>query len=165
MRSPKRRHTIVAALVVALSAVPAVTSATPARAATRCVMVFAGPSPSVEVDTNNDGNPEYRVPSLSDVTVCSHSSVSLLGTPARVEPCNAFGPITPCWRVLVHPQAGAEIEGGILLCRAIDQVSTCSTIDVGPWRYMTPPAETLCIGIDLHGGKPCSGGTAVVGFE
>lgn len=160
---PKRTRTI--AVIAAVAALFPLVVASPASAATRCVMLLAGPTPSVEVDTNNDGNPEVRVPSLSDVTMCTNSDVAVLGTPARVEPCNPFGPITPCWRVLVHPQAGVSLDGEVLLCRAIDQVPDCSAIDVGPWEYTTPPVDTLCIGIDLHGGKPCSGGTAVIGFE
>ncbi len=73
MRTPKKRHSVVAALALALSALPAVTGLAPAHAVTQC-QFFNGPTPSAEIDTNNDGNPEVRVPSLSNVSVCAEGT-------------------------------------------------------------------------------------------
>jgi hypothetical protein len=163
MRSPKKRSTVVAVLALALSALPAAATISPAHAATQC-QYFYGPTPSAEVDTNNDGNPEVRVPSLSDVSVCAGGDAFVHGNPIRVEPCEEwFG--ASCWRLLIHPQAGATIDGGVTVCREIDDAGVCSYLDVGPWTYMTPDADTLCIGIDLNGGRPCAGGTALIAFE
>jgi hypothetical protein len=162
MRTPKKRHTVVAALALALSALPAVTAISPAHAAVQC-LGWAGPTPSVEVDTNNDGNVEVRVPSLSNISVCAAGNVFTDTDVARVEPCS-FVPMS-CWRLLVTPQVGAEIESDLSLCRAIDRVTSCSRISQPRWGVATPAQPTLCIGIDLNGGFPCGGGTALVAFQ
>ena len=162
MRTPKKRHSVVAALALALSALPAVTGLAPAHAVTQC-QYFYGPTPSAEIDTNNDGNPEVRVPSLSNVSVCGEGSAFLQGDPVRAEQCYYWS--TSCWRVLIHPQAGATIESGVQVCRSIDGSRTCSTVDQPPWSIMTPDQNTLCVGIDLNGGFPCGGGTAMIAFQ
>lgn len=162
MRTPKKRHTVVAAVALALSALPAVTGLSPAHAVTQC-QYFYGPTPSVEVDIQNDGRPEARVPSLSNVSVCAEGTAIAHGQPLRVEQCYWWS--TSCWKLLIHPQAGATIESGVQVCRAVDGFRTCSTADQPPWTIMTPDQDTLCIGIDLNGGRPCAGGTALVAFE
>lgn len=163
MRTPKKRHTVVAALALAVSALPAVAGLSPAHAVTQC-QYFYGPTPSAEIDTNNDGRPEVRVPSLSNVSVCGEGSALAHGNPVHVEPCYEwFG--ASCWRLLIHPQAGATIESGVQLCRSIDGARTCSTLDQPPWTVMTPDQDTLCVGIDLTGGYPCAGGTAMIAFQ
>ncbi|MDQ4124565.1 MAG: hypothetical protein M3134_03050 [Actinomycetota bacterium] len=161
MRTPKKRHTVVAAVALALSALPAVTGLSPAHAATQC-QYFYGPTPSAEIDTNNDGRPEVRVPSLSNVSVCAEGNAITHGQPLRVERCDWWA---SCWRLLVHPQAGATIASKVTVCRSIDGSHTCSIIDQPPWTIMTPDQNTLCIGIDLYGGYPCGGGTALIAFE
>lgn len=161
MRTPNKRHSVVAVLALALGALPAAATLSPAYAVTQCQSI-AGPTPSAEIDTNNDGNPEVRVPSLRDILVCAEGSAIAQGNPARVENCS-FG--VSCWRVLIHPQAGATIESGVQVCRTIDGSRTCSTVDQPPWSIMTPDQNTLCIGIDLNGGFPCGGGTALVAFQ
>lgn len=162
MRIPKKRHSIVAVLALAFAALPAAAAISPAHAATYCEY-FYGPTPSAEVDTNNDGNPEVRVPSLSNVSICAQSDVFVHGQPVRAESCEGWFGIN-CWRVYVHAQAGVTIEEGLQVCRSIDGVPTCSTVHVGPWTYWTPDVDTICIGIDLNGGYPCSGGQ-LIGFE
>lgn len=162
MHIPKKRHTVVAVLALVFAAVPAVTAISPAHAATNC-QYFYGPTPSAEIDTNNDGNPEVRVPSLSNVSVCAQSDGFVHGDPVRVEDCYWFA--SGCWKILVHAQVGATIGNEITVCRSIDGVQTCSYIEQAPWTVMSPDVDTLCIGIDLNGGRPCSGGTALIGFE
>lgn len=160
MRTPKKRLTIAASLALAFAAIPAVTGLSPAHASTYCEYV-AGPTPSAEVDINNDGNPEVRVPSLRDVAVCAQADVFVTGTPVRIEPCG-WG--FDCFRILVHLQAGVSLDGGLSLCRTIDGSPTCSNGHVGPWSYTSPDMDTICIGVDLNGEHPCSGGT-ILGFE
>ena len=161
MRTPKKRHTVVAAVALALSALPAVTGLSPAHATTQC-QYFYGPTPSAEIDRDNDGNPEVRVPSLSNVSVCGTGTALTHGDPVRVERCDW---LLSCWRLLIHPQAGATIGGNVQVCRSLDGVGTCSTVTVPPWTIMTPPQDTLCIGIHLNGGYACGGGTAMIAFE
>lgn len=162
MHSPKKRHVVAAVLALAFAALPAAAGLSPAHAATHCEY-FSGPTPSAEIDINNDGNPEVRVPSLSNVSVCAQADVFVHGEPLRVENCGWFG--VNCWRILIHPQAGATIDSGVVVCRSVDGgPQVCSTVHVGPWTYMTPDQDTICIGIDLNGGFPCSGG-ALIGFE
>lgn len=163
MRTPKKRHTVVAALALAFSALPAAAAISPAHAATQC-QYFYGPTPSIEIDKENDGNPEVRVPSLSNVSVCASGNAITHGQPARVERCDFWS--TSCWRILIHPQAGATIDSAIQVCRAIDGSYSCSTISQPPWTVMTPDQDTLCIGIDLNGGGPCGGGlNGMVAFQ
>lgn len=160
MRTPKKRFTVVAALALAAAALPAASGFAPAQASTYC-QGFAGPTPSVEVDINNDQNPEVRVPSLSNVSVCAQADVFVTGNPVRVERCDWM---FNCWAVYVHLQAGVTVDSGLSLCRAIDGSYSCANADIGPWSYTTPDMDTICIGIDLNGQYPCSGG-ALIGFE
>lgn len=160
MRTPKKRFTVIAALALAAAALPAAGGFASAQASTYCEY-FGGPTPSIEVDLENDQNPEVRVPSLSNVSVCAQADVFVTGNPIRVEPCN--WEFTDCWRVLVHVQAGVTVDSGLSLCRAIDGAYSCANADVGPWSYTTPDVDTICIGVDLGGGGACSGG--FLGFE
>lgn len=163
MRTPKKRHTVVAVLALVFAALPAAASLSPAHAAPIC-QPYSGPTPSVEVDTNNDGNPEVRVPSLSNVSICVQTDASLHGNPVRVENCSEWWGID-CWRVLIHPQAGVTVDSGVAVCRSVDQGPTvCSNVKVGPWTYWTPDQPTMCIGIHLGGGSACSNGQ-FFGFE
>jgi hypothetical protein len=163
MRIFRKRHAVLAVLALALASVPATAGLSPAHAATYCEYYY-GPSPSAEVDLNDDGNPEVRVPSLSNVSVCAHADVLVHGEPLRVENCSGWFGVN-CWRVYVHAQAGVTVGSGLEICRSVDGgPQTCTTIDQAPWTYYTPDVNRICIGIDLNGGFPCSGG-ALVGFE
>lgn len=161
MRAPKKRLTVVAALALAVAALPAAGGFAPATASTYCEYV-SGPTPSVEVDLQNDQNPEVRVPSLSNIAVCAQADVFATGQPVRAEFCEWF--VSDCIRVYVHLQAGVSAYSGLSVCRAVDGAYSCSNADVGPWSYTTPDMDTICIGIDLNGGYPCSSGT-LIGFE
>ena len=165
MQSPKKRHTVFAALTLALGALPAATAVSPALATTATLpcQSFSGPTPSVEIDTNNDGNPEVRVPSLSNVSVCGQGTVIAEADTARVEPCSSI-PMS-CWRLLIEAEAGATLSSDLRVCRAIDGAYSCSTVEQPPWTVRVPEHDTLCVGIDLNGGFPCGGGTAMVAFQ
>lgn len=159
MHTPKKRHAVAAVLALAFSALPAAAGLAPAHAEAYC-QYFEGPTPSAEVDLENDGNPEVRVPSLSNVSVCAQADVLVHGEPLRVERCDW---LIDCWRILVHPQAGVTIYSGLEVCRSVDGgLPTCSTVNVGPWHYETPPANTICIGIHLRGGYPCGDESLIV---
>ncbi|HEX2295878.1 MAG TPA: hypothetical protein VHN37_11270 [Actinomycetota bacterium] len=162
MRTPKKRHSLVAVLALVLTALPAAAAISPAHAVEQC-QHFAGPTPSAEIDLQNDDDPEVRVPSLSNVSVCASGNVLVRGEPLRVEPCGNWD--GRCWRILATPEAGATISSGVRVCRAIDGAYSCSTVDQPPWDIDTPPSDTLCIGIDLDGGRPCANGTALIAFE
>lgn len=162
MRTTKKRLAAVAALALAAAVLPAAAGLSAAHATTYCEY-FAGPTPSAEIDTNNDGNPEVRVPSLSNVSVCAQADVFVTGEQLRIENCSWWG--ISCWRIYVHAQAGVYLDSGLAVCRSVDGgPQTCSTVDVGPWGYETPPVNRICIGIDLNGGFPCSSGQ-LLGFE
>lgn len=156
----KKRHTLPALLAALVAAVPIVLAPTPALAAT--CEYFAGPTPSVEADTDGDGQADYRVPSVSDVSVCAQSDVFLHGQPLRLEPCDWWS--AGCWRLYVHLQAGVTVDSGFELCRELDNVPTCSRIDQAPWTYYTPSQPVMCIGFDINGEHPCSSGW-YFGFE
>lgn len=163
MRTPKKRHTVVATLALALSALPAVTALGPAHATTLECQSIPGPTPSAEIDTNNDGNAEVRVPSVRDISVCASGDVFADADVARLEPCGWT--LTSCYRILIDAETSAGIGSTVQVCRSVDGVRSCSRVDQPEWHTGTPPMDTLCIGIDSSGGFPCGGGTALVAFE
>ena len=153
MRLSKKAAAIL--LAAAVSALPMVVAPSPALASTTCEYLD-GPTPSVEADTNGDGQADVRVPSLSDVSLCAQSDVFVHGEPLRLESCDWTA---GCWRLYVHLQVGATVDTGLVLCRSIDGVRTCSSIDQTPFEVWTPDQPTMCIGFDVNGQYPCSGGT------
>jgi hypothetical protein len=166
MRTPKRRHTLSAVLALALSALPAVASVTPAHAVTamQC-QALGNPTPSAEVDFENDGNADVRVPSVSDLSVCVEGEVGLTGDVARIEPCGPGVLVVPCSKVLIDAEVGATLDVTVWLCRAVDHAGVCSYVAAGPWTYETLPTRTLCIGVYTGGSFPCGGGSGVVAWE
>ena len=157
----KRRYAIGSLLALVMAAVPMVLTAAPAYAGTHCESL-PGPTPSVEVDLDDDGNPEVRVPSLSNVSVCAQTDVFVDADPVQVGPCAEWFE-AGCYRIYVHVEAGVSLEGGLTLCRSIDGAPTCSRVGVGPWTYSTPEMNRICIGVDARGGSPCSHGD-LIGF-
>lgn len=156
-----KRYALASLLALVAATMPVVLTATPAHASTYCEY-FYGPTPSVEVDLNDDGNPEVRVPSLSNVSVCAETDVFADTNPVHVEPCAEWFEAN-CWRVYVHVEAGVHAYNGLTLCRSVDGSHSCSTVDVGPWDYRSPDMNRICIGIHTGGGSACSHGE-IVGF-
>lgn len=153
----------VIALVAAAAAVFPLVVAGPASAAVECHTLVAGPTPSVEVDTDNDGNPEVRVPSLRDARLCVGADVVLTDQPSWwSEPCAEWG---TCWRFFVHYGLSGYAETGVQVCYTLDGSELCSReLDARvPIDFIG--GGTMCIGVDAGGGRPCSGGTALIAFE
>lgn len=154
MTFSKRRG---AALVLAAAAVLSLVVASPASAAPlQCHVLLYGPTPSVEVDTNNDGNPEVRVQSVSDATLCVGADVVLTDAPSFwIEPCGEWG---SCNRFMVHYGLSGYAQTDVQFCYTLDGSQICSR-SLG----VTVPIEgiiqpgTMCVGYDLGGGRPCSG--------
>lgn len=134
-----------------------------AGAALSCRTVFAGPTPSVEVDTNNDGNPEARVPSLTNARLCTTSNVTLTDSPNWwSEPCNWQG---TCQRIFVHYGLSGSAEGQAQLCYSLDGLPTCGTTTPVRVPLNVVGPNTMCIGVDAQGGSPCGGGTSYLSFS
>lgn len=154
------------ALVAAAAAIFPFVVASPSHAnvaPSTCRTLIAGPTPAVEVDTNNDGNPEVRVPSMTNVRVCVYGDVTLTDSPNTwSEPCNSQG---TCQRFFVHYGLSGSAGGSATLCQTIDGRQTCGyTTPVHvPLNVLAP--NTMCIGVDLTGGYPCGGGTAMISFS
>lgn len=151
------------ALVAAAAALLPLVVAAPASAGTACSVLLAGPTPSVEIDTDNDGNPEVRVPSATNVTLCVGADVVLSDSPSWwSEPCSEWG---TCTRFFVHYGLSGYAETGAQVCFTLDGEEVCTRMR--PVRVPLDAIQggTMCIGVDLGGGRPCSGGTAVIGFE
>ncbi|HEX2295877.1 MAG TPA: hypothetical protein VHN37_11265 [Actinomycetota bacterium] len=154
------------ALVAAAAAVFPFVFATPGHAidaASNCRTVVPGPTPSVEIDKDNDGNPEVRVPSLSNVNLCVWGDVQLDDSPNWwSEPCNRQG---TCQRVFIHYALSGEASAQAQLCFSVDGVPSCGTTT--PIRIPLDfiKGGTACIGVDAGGGSPCGGGTSFISFS
>lgn len=159
MRISKTRNALAALLAGALL-VPALAAATPAVAtedeAVRPIQCIPlpGNTPSVEIDEDDDGNPEHRVPSISNVELCVEDTVVVTAPTVYAEPCSwGLG----CWAIRIHAHASLYADTGLLVCYLADDVRSCSTANVAPVSAGTPPVSPICIGIDLGGQYPCSG--------
>lgn len=150
---------------LAAAAVVAALVPSPARASTIVCQTVLQSTPSVRADLDGDGYPEYRVPSIQNVTLCSDAGAGYTVSTPRTERCFA-GWHPTCMAVYVDltpvdAQAGASGE-------------LCFTVE-GSWyptcrRVQTPPTpvvfeQTACIGYDLGGGHPCSGETLALTFQ
>ena len=161
--SKKRAIALVAAAAAVFPLVFATSSQATTVAPVSCRTVFAGPTPSVEVDTNNDGNPEARVPSLTNARLCTTSNVQLDDSPYWwSEPCNWQG---TCQRVFIHYGLSGSARAQAQLCFSLDGVPACGTT-----REVSVPINvigggTMCIGVDATGGSPCGGGTSYLSFS
>lgn len=132
-------------------------------AAATCRTVLAGPTPSVEIDRDNDGRPEVRVPSLSNARLCVTGDIQLDDSPYWwSEPCNWQG---TCQRIFIHYGLSGEATASAQLCFALDGRTACGTTT--PVRVPLDVVEggTMCIGIDATGGRPCGGSTSYLSFS
>lgn len=151
------------ALVAAVTAAMSIVAAAPASAdALDCHLVLSGPTPAAEVDTNNDGYPEVRVPSVSNVTLCVGADVVLTDSPSFwSEPCSEWG---TCTRFLVHYGLSGYAETGVQLCYAVDGSTICSRTRPVRVPLDAVSGGTICFGYDLAGGSPCGNGQ-LIAFE
>ena len=160
---PKKRSI---ALVAAAAAIFPFVFASPGHAidaAAECRTLLAGPTPSVEVDTNNDGNPEVRVPSLTNARLCVTGDVQLSDSPSTwSESCNWRG---TCQRIFIHYALSGEASASAQLCFSLDGLPTCGTTRQIYVPLNAVHGATMCIGIDAEGGSPCGGGTSFVSFS
>ena len=161
MRISTTRRALLAAAAVLAALTPSA-----ARAADADVPVcrtLLDSTPGATVDLDGDGYPDYRVPSISDVTLCSDAGASYVTSPPTTERCFAgWHPTCIAVYVTVAP-AWAEAGGRADLCYTIEgQGRTCGVLETAP--SPAPLRQTACIGFDLYGGHPCTGGT-VFSFE
>lgn len=151
------------AVLAAAAALFPLVVASPASAATTCETLVYGPTPSVEVDTNNDGNPEARVPSLTNARLCYGADVVLTDSPSWwSEPCAEWG---TCWRFFVHYGLSGYADTHVQLCFELDGRQVCSNTKPVHVPIDVVQGGTMCIGVDAGGGRPCAGGTALIAFE
>lgn len=111
----------------------------------------------MRVDLDGDGYPEYRVPSIQDVTLCSDAAASYVTNAPRTENC-FVGWHPTCMAVYVtltpvEPQAGAS--GTLCFTLEGSRIPTCRVVQTPPIQGL--PRQTACIGFDLNGQHPCSG--------
>lgn len=134
------------------------TAAAPAAAAglapTQCHVLLGGPTPAVEVDTNNDGNPEVRVPSISNVRLCVTGDVTLNLPTLDSTDC---GPFLTCKAFYIGYGVSGEATAQFSFCHAIDGSNVCG--QSAPMRVPVDVIDggTICVGYDLRGGSPCGG--------
>lgn len=155
----------VMALVAAAAAIFPFVVAAPGYAskASDCRTLLAGPTPSVEVDTNNDGNPELRVPSLTNARLCVFGDVRLDDAPsAWNEPCSSQG---TCHRFFLHYGLSGDGSASAQLCFSLDGLPSCAETVRVPVPLDVVRGGTMCIGVDAQGGSPCGGGTSVISFS
>ena len=157
LESPVRRGllTCLAAAALAGALLPS-----PAQATTIVCETLLATTPTVLADIDGDGYPEYRVPTIQDVTLCSDAGASYVTSAPTTESCYE-GRTPPCIAVYVtlmpaNAQAGASGE----LCYRFEnsRFPTCQEVRTPP-ALAPVPNQTACIGFDLNGGHPCSGET------
>lgn len=141
--------------VGAMSASPA--GAAEASTAASCRTLLST-TPAIEVDTNNDGYPEYRAPRIHDVTLCTEASYGYVVYPPTTENCSPVPKTFTCMavRITVLP-AYAGASGSAELCFTIegDWAPQCNDLGVDDGAWTAP--RVMCIGYDLGGGHPCDG--------
>lgn len=170
MRIPTTRHALAPSRTkgrarrglltcLAAAALAAVLLPSPAQATTIVCETLLRSTPTVHADLDGDGYPEYRVPAITNVTLCSDASASYVTYSPRTENCSA-GWHPTCMAVYVtympaDAQAGARGE----LCFTLEgsRLPSCRVIQTPPLPQ--PVHQTACIGYDLNGGHPCSGET------
>ena len=113
-------------------------------------------TPGVTADIDGDGYPEYRVPRIYDVVLCSEAGASYVTYPLRTEPCMAgWHPTCMAVRFNVVP-AEADAGASADLCYTIEGLGrSCHSVDTLPVPWPAP--QVVCIGYDLNGGHPCGG--------
>lgn len=154
------RSRIAAVMAVALVAMLPALSASPAAAADAsspiCSTILQT-TPGIEVDLDDDGNPEFRAPRIYDVVLCHSSGAQLTTYPPTVENCSDVPKSVECMavRVTVLPAyANASVSGS--LCFSIENFPRACVPFSTPWIDWSEP-RTICVGYDLDGGHPCDG--------
>lgn len=127
-----------------------------ARAAAPVCRTLLESTPGAWVDLDGDGYPEYQAPRIYDLTLCADAGASYVVHPPRIERCfvgwrptcvAVYVTVSPVW-----PQAGARAD----LCYTSDGgYPTCASIATEP--LPAPVEQTVCVGVDVNGGFPCSG--------
>jgi len=154
------RRRIAASVTVTLVAMLPAFSASPAAAADAASPVCSTilqTTPGIEVDLNDDGNPEFRAPRIYDVVLCYGSASQLVTYPPRLENCSDVPKSVECMavRITVLPAyANASVSGS--LCFSIENMPRACVPFESPTIDYTAPF-TMCVGYDLDGGHPCDG--------
>ena len=152
-------------LLAGIALLVPVTGAAPAAAAdvapTQCHLLLAGPTPAAEVDTNNDGNPELRVPSVTNVRLCVTSDVTLNPPSVESTDCGAF---LTCKAFYVDYNVSGSVGAQMVLCHTIDGRQVCGMTT--PIRVPLDAVDggRMCVGYDFAGGSPCGNGQ-LIAFE
>jgi hypothetical protein len=156
--STKRRLALVMSL--SLLAALASVSATPAAAnelnAAGCQTLLKT-TPGIEVDLNDDGNPEFRAPRIYDVVLCSDVTYGYVTYPPTIENCSGVPKSVRCMavRFTILPAFASAHAGGEICFTIEGSPRQCEPFDSGDSTGHNP--RTVCIGYDLDGGHPCDG--------
>ena len=154
MRTSNRRA--VAALVPGCALLLLLAAPSPAVAApSTCQSLLPASTPSVIADVDGDGNPDATVPAVTDVTLCVGADVVLTETPGvSGEQCAEWA---TCWRFYVDYHLTGYAAAGMQVCYTAGGVQNCTRM--APLRVPLDRFEggTVCIGVDLAGGRPCDG--------
>lgn len=137
----------------------------PARAedATAVCQTVLRSTPRVTADLDGDGNPEYTLPAIYDIAVCGEAGASYEILPPRIERCHDGWDFTCVAVYVTLLPVSAQAGAGADLCYTVEgQDRTCSGVDTPP--LPNPPRQTVCIGVDVNGGFPCSSG-ALLSFD
>lgn len=127
-----------------------------------CTTLVQGPTPSVEADTDGDGQADYRVPSFRNVAVCVGADVVLTQVPTvETEPC-AFWATCMAFHFTVGLSGYADTD--VLFCYTVDLYETCGTTTIEPIPLNVLDTRRMCVGYDLRGGSPCSN-DQLIAFE
>ncbi|MDQ3956741.1 MAG: hypothetical protein M3273_00295 [Actinomycetota bacterium] len=159
MRNPLGRRTALALTLSMLGAlaVAPTTAAAGAVSSPTCKLILQT-TPGIEVDTNDDGYPEYRAPRIHDVTLCWEATAGYVTFPPTIENCSAAPKSVRCMavRISVLPaQVSAHAYAELCFTVEGDYAPTCNHVDSGAIDWTEP--RVICIGYDLDGGHPCDG--------
>lgn len=141
------------ALVASVGAV-----ASPARAedgtSGRCIPLIST-TPGIEVDLDDDGDPDIRAPRIYDVYMCVDADLDTSVHPPKFDNCSPDPKVLTCFTVHVTVlPAYASASGEVQVCYTIEGWwPECSSGAVPGIDWSEP--ETICIGVDLEGGSPC----------
>lgn len=153
--SVKRRLALM--LGFSLAASLSVATAAPAGAAELDCTTIISTTPGIDVDLNDDGNPEFRAPRIYDVTLCTEITAGYVTYPPTIENCSTAPKSVRCMalRFTILPAwASASVDGN--LCFSIEGSGrTC--VPLGSGSTIDHRPRTACIGYDLDGGHPCAG--------
>lgn len=163
----RTKHRLAVVMSLSLLAVLPVMSASPATAlevadtAAICRTVIST-TPVIEVDLDNDGNPEFRAPRIYDVTLCADANAAYVTYPPTVENCSPLPKQFTCMavRITVLP-AYVSPSASVEACFTIEGFARqCVPVNSGPWSWTAP--RVVCVGYDLNGGHPCDGSVVAV---